>query len=169
MESARSWRKTCIGFYRLIERIIMDDPAPFVEASQRLTSFFGAWPSFHDAEVIALDLWRGDICPERNIWVEPTLTAKIQVLEATQIGAHHAGKDALVSLRFHGVNNLRLDGFNHQNAINGLTMILGFHDQSRSPSVQVCFIQGHDVGSSFRCSRIEVADVEPFLQLDRFS
>ena len=149
-----------------MKEIIVDDPAPFVEASQRLTSFFGAWPSFHDAEVIALYLWRGNICPERNSWVEPILTAKIQVLEATQIGAQHAGNDALVTFRFHGVDNLQLDGFNHQNAINGLTMTLGFHNQSRLSSVQVCFIQGHGVGGSFRCSRIEVVDVKPFSQLD---
>ncbi len=72
-----------------------------IKDSQKLISVFGAWPSFHDAEVIELHLWRGDIKPDD--WDKstfPQLTAKIRVLEATQPGASHAGDDILVTLRF---------------------------------------------------------------------
>ena len=145
----------------------MNAPAAFVEASSRLTSIFGRWPSFHDAEVIAVDLWRGDICPERNSWVGPVLTAKIQVLEATQVGAQHAGNDTLATLRFHDVEDLRLLDFNHQNAIIELSLTYESPDQGRSPFIRVCFEQAFGIAASFRCSRVEVAGAEPFPQADR--
>ena len=33
------------------------------DGSEKLTAVWGEWPSFHDAEVIKLNLWRGDIRP----------------------------------------------------------------------------------------------------------
>ena len=145
----------------------MNDPATFVEASKRLTHIFGRWPSFHDAEVIAVDLWRGDICPERNSWVGPVLTAKIQVLEATQVGAQHAGDDILATLRFHDVYNLQLLDFNHQNAIIELSLTREFPDGGRPPFCRVCFEQAFGIAASFCCSRVEVAAAEPFPQAER--
>jgi hypothetical protein len=57
-----------------------------VQNSQKLTSAFGNWPSFHDAEVMDLHFWRGDVksgdWDERNVF--PALTVKIRILEATQ-------------------------------------------------------------------------------------
>jgi hypothetical protein len=49
----------------------MDAPEKLIENSERLASIFGYWPSFHDAEVIKFDLWRGDVQPEENRYVFP--------------------------------------------------------------------------------------------------
>jgi len=140
----------------------MSDPAAFVEQSSRLTDIFGAWPSFHDAEVHSMDLWRGDVDPDRERWVFPTLTAKIQVLEATQPGASHSGNDTLVTLRFHDVDRLNLLGFNHQNAIIGLS----FEHESRGdglpPYIRVEFEQAFGVDATFVCFRIECLSAEPY-------
>ena len=140
----------------------MIDPATFVEHSERLTTVFGGWPSFHDAEVHAMDLWRGDVCPERNSWIGAVLTAKIQVLEATQRGATHCGNDTLVTLRFHDIDRLELRGFNHQNAIIGLW----FEHESRGDGlpeyIRVEFQQAHGVQATFVCFRVEFLSAEPY-------
>jgi hypothetical protein len=139
----------------------MTDPATFVEQCDRLTTLFGGWPSFHDAEVHAMDLWRGDVCPARNSWVGAVLTAKIQVLEATQRGANHSGNDTLVTLRFHDIDRLELRGFNHQNAIIGLW----FENESRGdgpPYIHVEFQQAHGVQATFVCLRVEFLSAEPY-------
>ena len=140
----------------------MIDPATFVEHSDRLTTLFGGWPSFHDAEVHAMDLWRGDVCPERNSWIGAVLTAKIQVLEATQRGATHRGNDTLVTLRFHDIDRLELRGFNHQNAIIGLW----FEHESRGDGlpnyIRVEFQQAHGVQATFVCFRVEFLSAEPY-------
>ena len=44
-----------------------------IDGSEKLTRIFGYWPSFHDAEVIELNFWRGDVNPEveRYIFSSP--------------------------------------------------------------------------------------------------
>jgi hypothetical protein len=140
----------------------MFDPAAFVEQSERLTALFGRWPSFHDAEVHAMDLWRGDLCPRRNSWIGAVLTARIQVLEACQPDATNSGNDTLVTLRFHDIDRLELRAFNHQNAIIGLW----FEHESRGdglpPYIRVEFQQAHGVDATFVCFRVEFLSAEPF-------
>ncbi len=109
-----------------------------------------------------MDLWRGDVVPKRNRWVLPTLTAKIRILEATQPGAAHAGNDTAVTLRFHDIEALRLGGFNHQNAIYGLALSRSAPVENMPARIDVEFEQAFGVDASFRCSRIEVIDVQPF-------
>jgi hypothetical protein len=140
----------------------MIDPSSFIENSRLLTELFGEWPSFHDAEVHAVDLWRGDICPERDSWVGPILNAKIQVLEATQRGAKHAGNDTLVTLRFHDVDHLELREFNHQNAILHLSFEHEPRGEGLTPYIRVEFRQAHGIHASFVCLRIEVIGAEPY-------
>jgi Immunity protein 50 len=140
----------------------MTNPATFVEQGDHLTALFGGWPSFHDGEVHTMDLWRGDVCPARNSWIGAVLTAKIQVLEAAQRGASHAGNDTLVTLRFHDIDRLELRGFNHQNAIIGLW----FERESRGDGLPdyICveFQQAHGVQATFVCFRVEFLSAEPY-------
>ena len=138
-----------------------------VEKAETLTPFYGAWPSFHDSEVIELHLWRGHIYPgewdDRNVF--PVLSIKLLVLEAAQVGATGAEKNVLVTLRFHDVDAIRILDFNHNNSIVGLRV----DKQPRGhfttgeplpPSLLVTVEQGFGFGGSFSCSRIEVAHAE---------
>ena len=145
----------------------MNDPAVYVEHSERLTSVFGAWPSFHDAEVVALDLWRGDVRPERDSWVGAVLTAKIQILEACQPGATHARSDTLATLRFHDVDRVHLHGFNHQNAILGLSFQHEVRGERIPPYIRVHFQSAFGVDATFVCLRIEVISAEPYSDATR--
>jgi len=88
-----------------------------IEGAERLKSFYGVWPGFHDAEVTELHLWRGHVYPgdwdDRNVF--PILTATI--LMSTQPDTSGADRDVLVTMRFHDVSELRIQDFNHNNSI----------------------------------------------------
>lgn len=138
-----------------------------VEKAESLSSFYGAWPNFHDAEVLDLHLWRGRVYPgdwdDRNIF--PVLTAKFLILAATQPGAGGADKNVIVTLRFHDVDAIQIRDFNHNNSIVGLRV----SKQTRGhfttgeplpPSLVIAVEQGFGLTASFSCSRIEVVNAE---------
>ena len=95
----------------------------FIDKSEKLANIFGYWPSFHDAEVLDLHLWRGHIDRENKVYKFPVLTLKIHAWELTSevdsngyfVLRHHT----LVMLRFRDVKDFRMEGFNQQNAIFG--------------------------------------------------
>lgn len=139
-----------------------------IEGSEKLTSIFGFWPSFHDAEVIDLQLWRGDATAERSHPRFPVLTTKIHVWELTsQIDArgdyalrHHT----LTTLRFHDVLDLEIQGFNQQNAIFGLSITAKDHsDHPSRQSFVVQFEPSFGIDARFQCFRVEVVDAIPWV------
>ena len=42
-----------------------------IEGSEKLVGIFAYWPTFHDAEVIELNFWRGDVKPEEERYIFP--------------------------------------------------------------------------------------------------
>lgn len=136
----------------------------FVDGTETLRAFYGgAWPCFHDAELVELHLWRGHVYPgdwdDRNVF--PVLTLKILILEATQPGATGNGNDLLATLRFHGVDRVRLQDFNHNNSIVGLALSqqergLYTNGESLPPTRLVTIEQGFGLFASFTCTRMEV-------------
>ena len=104
------------------------DSDKLIVGREKLTSIFGYWPSFHDAEVIDVQLWRGQVNADANADIFPVLTVKIHVWELTRevdsrghlVRRHHT----LTTLRFHDVIEFRMDGFDQQNAIFGLSIEL---------------------------------------------
>ena len=142
----------------------MNEPQSLIEGSDRLIGVFGYWPSFHDAEVIEFNLWRGDVLPELERFVLPVITTKIHLWELTSevdasghlISRHHT----LTSLRFHEVDEFQMDGFNHQNAIFGLVITTEELEAGLSPCFRVVFQPAFGISSTFRCTRIEVLYAE---------
>jgi len=112
----------------------MENIESLIQGSEKLTSIFGYWPSFHDAEIIDLHFWRGVVEPDQGRYDFPVLTLRIHVWELTNevnskeflVLKHHT----LTTLRFCDVDEFRMEGFNHQNAILGLSVT---HQQSRRP------------------------------------
>ena len=144
----------------------MCKPDSFVEHSSRLTSIFGYWPSFHDAEVVEVHLWRGDLDPDNDRYVFPVLTVKLHLWELTNetdaqgflVSRHHT----LARLRFHDVEeDLELSGFNYQNEVFGLTIIKRERDDGPSPYLAVEFKPSFGMGATFKCRRAEVLDAVP--------
>jgi hypothetical protein len=133
-----------------------------IAGAEQVVPVFGYWPSFHDVEVLWLRLDRrahGDGC------YGPTLEALVHVFEITsEVGAdgcyvlrHHV----LVHLRFRDVVELRLDGFNHQNALMGLTLTDLRDRQLEHVLWEVRFDSAYGLDASFQCYDVEVVSVVP--------
>lgn len=139
---------------------------PVVRGSEKLTGIFGYWPSFHDAEIIELHLWRGQVNRDRQEYVFPVLTAKVHLWELTKetdscgylIRKHHT----LATLRFHDVeDDIEVSGFNHQNAIFGLTIERRERQDGPSPLIFVEFQASFGMGAVLKCASVEVLDALP--------
>jgi hypothetical protein len=144
----------------------MSEPTQSIGAvignSERLIEIFGYWPTFHDAEIIDLHLWRGNVEPEAGRYVFPVLTVKLHVWEITNEvnteGFLVSRCHTLSTLRFHNVDEFRMEGFNHQNAILGLSIVQEERAQPPSPVFAVRFDAAFGMGASFFCSGVEVVD-----------
>jgi hypothetical protein len=76
-------------------------------------SWFGAWPSFHDAEILQLCLDRaGQSFLKVLTWQ--------RTRDVDERGFYIQKKHAVVVFLLDGVRDVSLDGFNHQNVIFGL-------------------------------------------------
>jgi hypothetical protein len=129
-----------------------------ITGAEKLTSIYGHWPSFHVAEVIEFALWRGEIMSGHDAHVGPTIMARVHVLMDGPIS-----QDTLATLRFEDVDELRMEGFNHQNAIFNLRVAIQDRGkfgsgESLSPYLVVEFQPAFGMSASFRCLQIEVVD-----------
>ena len=132
--------------------------------SERLTSIFGGWPSFHDAEVTEIHLDRGEVNQDTATFEFPVLTIKLVLWNLTsRVNAngyleteHHT----LAILQFSDVENLTMSGFNHQNAIMGL-QIERQSNEGRT-EFKVIFDPVFGMGCDFSCSSVEVLNAIPW-------
>src|SRR5712691_4698267 len=108
----------------------MSTPYQRIEGHEQVLRAFGYWPSFHDAEVRSL------VMDRNSVLIDEVADARVDVclhaLEWTQdsqpVFNHH-----LVQLRFHEIDDVALDGFNHQNAI----LEFKIEEHIRHPNVPV--------------------------------
>jgi hypothetical protein len=136
-----------------------------IDGSDKLTTIFGYWPSFHDAEVLELHFVRGNVQPQRGIYDFPLLTLRIHVWELTRdvdsagylILKHHT----LVTLRFRDVSDFQMQGFNHQNALMELAVTSKVRTEGPSPYFAVAVVPAFGMGASFNCLGMEVFDAIP--------
>ncbi len=123
--------------------------------SSRISSVIGHLS--RNAEVYELHLWRGDVEPESNRYVFPVLPSKIHVWELTnevdREGFLVLRYHTLRSLRFHDVSNLKLDGFNYQNAIAELSIAVQTPPQGAPNLFAVHFAPAFGMACSFQCFR----------------
>ena len=132
-----------------------------IRNSELLTSLFGYWPCFHDAEVVWLRLDRR----ATSLGKGPTVEALIHTFEMTSevntAGFYVLRNHVLVQLRFARVKEVVLDGFNHQNVLNGLSIKDIRHRQMEHLNFEVAFDSTFGVTATFQCEEIEIVDVEP--------
>ena len=139
------------------------DPAKEVEDSQLILDA-GAWPNFHDAEVHELNMWRGDVRPEENVWIGPVIEASFELC---------ALKEPFIAvLRFHECDGIEMVRFNHQNAIYDLAFSFeqrGHYRDGRPLPAWICvsFTQAFGVRLSFKCVRVEVLERRDIPQCTR--
>ena len=136
-----------------------------IEGSEKLTRIFGYWPSFHDAEVMELKFWRGEVNPEVGLYTFPVLTVKLHLWEMTNDvntkGFLVLQKHTLATIRFHDVLKSRIEGFNHQNAILGLDIGQEERSEGPSPVFQVSFRPAFGIDATLSCLRVELIEAVP--------
>ena len=129
----------------------MFDPKRDVEGSALILDN-GDWPNFHDAEVHELNIWRGDVRPDDNIWIGPVIEASFELCALQE--------PYLVVLKFHDCESIELAGFDHQNALYDLTFAWEVRGNLNdgtplSPYIRVSFEEAFGMRLSFRCFRVQ--------------
>ena len=128
---------------------------------ERLTSIFGYWPSFHDAEVIWLRLDRRATTLGHGPTVEALIHAFEMTSEVNAAGFYVLRNQVLVHLRFSRVVEPILDGFNCQNVLSVLSVKDIRERQMELLNFEVKFDTSFGLEASFQCQDIEVVDVRP--------
>jgi hypothetical protein len=104
-----------VGLYQSLVRNYMTLPfeVASIDGAQELYDWFGYWPSFHDAEVVRLELNRSGPSSLSVLTRETTG-------EVDQKGYHVPAKNATVDFMIEGISDLDLNGFSHQNVVNNI-------------------------------------------------
>lgn len=136
-----------------------NNPTDLVEDAARLTSVFGRWPSFHDAEVVRIVL-------DRSGSEGPSLEARLHVFEMTDrvgpTGAYVLENHTLVTLGFSGVALERMEDFNHQNVLWDLVLTAIDSEGSGGRRIAVSMASSHGLDATFECTSCKILDVRPF-------
>jgi hypothetical protein len=132
---------------------------PAIENAEVLTSIFGYWPSFHDAEVLTMHL-------DRDGEDGPILEADIHVYHATdrvdERGFYVLTKHTRVTFRFTNVLLRDLRYFNHQNSLSGLGFYHVDPTSNDGRAIGASFGANYGVQADLLCSRAIVKSAEPF-------
>ncbi len=86
-----------------------------IEGAKDLFDWFGYWPSFHDGEVIEMQLCRSSFS---SIKIHTWETTK----EVDAQGYNVMTKHVVVGFVFKDISTLSLRGFNNQNVLSGLAL-----------------------------------------------
>ena len=136
-----------------------------IKGSEKLLAVFGRWPSFHDAEVIEIQLSRVRAGSRSNRYEGPLLLARVHTWDITNdvdsTGHYVLKNHTLVTLRFSDVRELKLEGFNHQNAIFGLTIQPKETTNPTDSKFHIEVDPSFGVDATFDCASVEILDAVP--------
>ncbi len=124
-----------------------------IENHQAVLQRFGRWPSFHDSEIHS-------ILMDRDGPDGPYLEMRVHVFTWTgdldQDGRYVLDKEAMITIRFSGVESEEIVGFNEQNAIFNL------HMRAEEDRIGVAIYSSYGCAGSFTCKRVAVRSVEDY-------
>ena len=134
------------------------DPREIFINANLILDQVGNWPNFHDAEILDLQLWRGDVQPSLNRYIGPQITLKIALCALPS--------PYIVTLHFEDCESIKLLGFGLQNPI--LDLEIGLEARGTlldgtpmSPYICVNFRPVGPFTLSFKCFNASVLNVEP--------
>lgn len=132
---------------------------PPMDNAEKLIERFGRWPSFHDAEVLHVEMGRGP--PHAPDSTSLLITVHVWEMATEYSDTIHYEfvhkNDTVVAFRFQDIAELALDGFNLQNVIDDLVVVSDGASEKYPVKVEIESIFG--LGGSFRCVRAEVVSV----------
>jgi Immunity protein 50 len=130
-----------------------------IQNSHLLTDLFGRWPSFHDAEVLRITIDRGNAQS-----FSPYLQAMVHAFEMTSEidgrGRYVLRNHVVVTFRFMEIYELRLEDFNQQNVLQGLSILDISDRQLERIKFEVSFDGIFGVSAKFQCNSISIESVE---------
>src|SRR5690349_255885 len=103
---------------RTIPELICPEAIAAIEGANLLVERFGEWPTFEDAEVLALNMDRGNHwwVLETAAWdqrIPPSLTVAFYVFDSRHADEAPERKPTKVVIRFEEFEKFEIDGFNH--------------------------------------------------------
>ena len=132
----------------------MDTPDLILDADKVL-AHFGEWPSFHDMEVVSIHMdRRGQEGPS----IEFIVLAWTYTGRVTPEGYYEQHRHALIRFWCEHVSDNCLEGFNHQNVLDGLVVGPAEGDGAL---FRVRLPSSFGVGGFIECERVRVVDVTP--------
>jgi hypothetical protein len=131
-----------------------------IQNSHLIESIFGGWPSFHDAEIHSLLLTRDcELRPQMDVIIHHwEMTSDVDT-NGYYVLKHHT----LSTLRFSGVTDLMLAGFNNQNVLSELE-ISELNGAGSGLKYSVAMPTSYGCEASFNCKEISILSSVPFLK-----
>lgn len=115
---------------------------------KKVINFLGSWPSFHDAEVLNVEL-------DAKM---PAIIMRIYVFETDKTldekGYYKRIKNCIITLKFSSIQDLELYDFNYQNILFNLE----FRDIKEK--IKVLITSSYGLNGKFVCEKIEIISVE---------
>ena len=129
-----------------------------IQGSYLLSEQFGEWPSFHDSEVISIDFNRG------KAGGNPGVLVKVHAFEMTsevnEKGYYKLINHCDIEFNFESVEDVTLNGFNHQNVISDICFSKEV-DSNGVSKIIVEFEPCYGVELEFKCKKVTVTSVTP--------
>jgi hypothetical protein len=130
------------------------------DGSETVTSWFGYWPKFHDAEILSVDFQRAVDGSGPGLCVK--VHAFEMTSEVTERGYFKFIKHCIIELRFEQIDDVDLRNFGHQNVIDGISLLsASVKDGSRRIAVE--FESITEMELSFSCAKAVVVSLAPGL------
>ena len=137
----------------------MNHSLNFIDGVEPLIGMYGDRLSFHDAEVLRIELLRGQIdLGEAYLDLDLHLFA-IEGADPND-GRYVRGRHGVASFRFESIQDLELAGFNHQNAITGL-YIEPIDPPENGAQFQVSIPEAFGVSATFKCFKCSLMGLKP--------
>jgi hypothetical protein len=116
----------------------------------------GAWPTFHDSEVLSVGMERN----EGTRLSSPVVTISVLILRAQLPTNNFVQHDCIAVFQFRGVESFFLEGFNHQNALLDFRFETQFCERLKREVFEIEFLKGLGMSSKFSCDAIELLSIK---------
>ena len=136
-------------------------PFERVHNHEALVERFGAWPSFHDAEVLSVRLDNGQRTDGR-VAVELDVHIFEITGETDEYGYYVFRLHTLVTLRFDGACEIELEDFGPQNVLDGLELELADEPAVDAARLSVELPSNNGLSGALRCEEATVMAVKRF-------
>lgn len=127
-----------------------------IENHEMITSIYGKCPDFHDCEVISMHLYR-----DEGKELTPPVLRVVFYLYDSDLG----WDDPLINytqteIEFYGVDEISIENFNHQNAIDEMKAVPFYSERLREERYRISWC-GFGADVEFETNRIKVKSVKP--------